>query len=492
MEVSMQSRGEKGQALLLVVVAMGILLIGALGLAIDVAHIYGHHQMAQVAADAAAQAGILSIFNETNSTGPAAFPTSGAFTCGTTDARTPCQYAAANGFGGTAADSVTLDYPGSGAVPGVTLSTAVPVNVLRATVVRTLNTGLIRFLGPSTSTAKAIAIAAIVDVVAPIPILITHPSLSGALSSNGNPTVTICGGPSKSIQVNSYSATSLNMNSNTTIDLSKAGPNDSLLNPCTTGTGADFGNTGGPSAYPFTFISGVGKYVQPSGIFYDPLADILAPAVPAAATGPSTVLSGVNGCPVASCQLYSPGLYPTGIKVKNETALFQPGLYYIQGTYGFKNEANGVMQMATGATAAPDTGAGMVVYNTGSGTFDVGSNSSANLVGSDAASIYRGILFFEDRNAPANTGIGGSDEHRFGGGGAMVLRGTIYISNSLSVMQTTAGQYQSVLLQGTPGNTTQIIGEIIVSALKLGGNASILMQLDPTATLNVRQVALVK
>ena len=148
--------------------------------------------------------------------------------------------------------------------------------------------------------------------------------------------------------------------------------------------------------------------------------------------------------------------------------------------------------MATGFASDPSTGAGMVVYNTGAGTFDVGANSAANLVGSDPTSVYKSILFFEDRSGPANTGVGASAQHKFGGGGAVFLKGTIYISNSLSIMKATPGQYQTVLLQGTPGSTTKIVGEIIVSALKLGGNASITMQLDPTATLNIRQVALVK
>jgi Flp pilus assembly protein TadG len=490
----MKRRYEKGQALLLVVVAMGIFLIGALGLAVDGAQMYGHRQMAQAAADAGAQAGIMSIFNGTAGTGASAFPTSGTFNCAVSDLKTPCKYAAFNRFGGTAADIVTVDYPDSTAAPGVTLAASAPVNLIRVTVQRTIDTGLIRFLGPSTSTVKAVAIAAIVDVFAPVPILVTHPTLSGALSTNGGPTITICGGPTRSIQVNSSSATSLNMNSNTTIDLSKAGPLDSLLNPCTTGTGADFGDFGGPGTPNFTFVSGVGKFVQPASPILDPLASVPEPAAPAAAPAATALANNVSGCPVAPpkpCKLYSPGLYAGGISIQNETAVFKPGLYYMEGG-GFKNRSNGMMVMATGFASDPNTGAGMVVYNHGAGTFDVGSNSAANLVGSDAGSIYKSILFFEDRNAPANTGVGGSDEHRFGGGGEVFLKGTIYISNSLSVMTATAGHYQNVLLQGTPGSNTRIVGEIIVSTLKMGGNAGITMQLDATATLNIRQVALVK
>ena len=85
----MRRNSEKGQAILLAVAAMGIFLIGALGLAVDGATLYGHREMAQAAADAAAQAAILSVFNGTN-TGANAFAgsTSYTHTCSTTDAIT--------------------------------------------------------------------------------------------------------------------------------------------------------------------------------------------------------------------------------------------------------------------------------------------------------------------------------------------------------------------------------------------------------------------
>lgn len=41
----MRRRNEKGQALLLVVLALGIFMIGAVGLAVDGAQMYGHRQM---------------------------------------------------------------------------------------------------------------------------------------------------------------------------------------------------------------------------------------------------------------------------------------------------------------------------------------------------------------------------------------------------------------------------------------------------------------
>ena len=68
-------RRESGQALLLVIVSLSLFVLGALGLAIDGAQLYAHRQMAQTAADAAAQAGIMSIFDGTNATAPNPFAT---------------------------------------------------------------------------------------------------------------------------------------------------------------------------------------------------------------------------------------------------------------------------------------------------------------------------------------------------------------------------------------------------------------------------------
>jgi len=80
---------ENGQAMLLVVVASGMFLIGALGLAIDGSQYFTQHTMAQAAADAAAEAGIMSIFDGTNTGSNAYSASAGQFNCTTTDVRTP-------------------------------------------------------------------------------------------------------------------------------------------------------------------------------------------------------------------------------------------------------------------------------------------------------------------------------------------------------------------------------------------------------------------
>jgi len=137
----------------------------------------------------------------------------------------------------------------------------------------------------------------------------------------------------------------------------------------------------------------------------------------------------------------------------------------------------------------------MLVYNTGSaakptqaGQFNLGADGGLNLVGSPANSSYLGILFFQDRASDANTG---KNAHSLGGGGAMTLQGTIYITNTLATMKGDATHYQELDLQGTPGSGTTIRGEIIVGALGLGGNAGITMNLNSNNAPNVRQVAMV-
>jgi hypothetical protein len=521
----MRRMKQRGQAILMVVLAMGLLLVGALGLAVDGAQIYAHHHMAQAAADAAAMAGIMSIFNSSNNDGVSTDFSTADFTCTTTAGSTPCLYARNNGFGGSAGDTVRVEFNPTVTVSGIAgLSSVDPTNLIRVTITRTLGNGLIRMLGgPATSLTKATATAAIMEETATIPIIVTHPTLPGSFQTNGGsgggpPTLTICGGAQRSVQVNSQGADppsfadALSFSGNAVIDLHKAGVADD--GHCNTGTGGDFGSYGGPITFPSTnlLLGTTGHYIQPSSPILDPLATVPQPAVPAAAAPLVTVGTGVNGCPTGPCALFSPGLYdsstPTtnigsggkaggpGIWVKNVFALFKPGVYYINGS-GFNIDTGSGAAMATGFTADPNTGQGMVVFNTGSGNGDIfnfngnaGSLGGITLLGAPLASIYKGILFFQDRGAGAHRGVGSEKAHSIQGGGAIALTGTIYINQNLATVNDT--HYQTLQLQGNAGSSTSITGEIIASVLQLGGTAGITMNLDPNYRLLTRQVALVK
>ncbi len=108
------------------------------------------------------------------------------------------------------------------------------------------------------------------------------------------------------------------------------------------------------------------------------------------------------------------------------------------------------------------------------------------MVGTPEGSAYKGMLFFSDRTTTVRK------SHSLGGGGNLSLVGTLYLTNTLANTTASPSNYQSLSLQGNPGNATNITGEIITEALSLGGTSGITMTLSPNSTLHIRQVALVK
>lgn len=514
---------QRGQAVVMATVALGVFLLGAIGLAIDTAQLYAMRQMAQAAADAAAQAAVLSMFNKTN-VGANEFATATDYkhTCGAADAIAPCSYAARNGFPGGGTNTVSIDVPTPadiGLDPGI-LSPYDPVNLLRVSITRKVSTWFMPLLGGAVSAdVSARATAALVGVTAPTPILVTHPSLDHALSTNGTTLIQICGGPDKSIQVNSASSVAYaSPKAGGLIDLSKAGPADA--GDCTTGTGADFGVFGGASENPGSVSLGsTGDYLQPSSIVKDPFAGIPQPLPPDALGSSKTIKAGEDGCVYTECTEYSPGRYPGGLEIKGGLpVIFRPGLYYLQGGSGFQlknvvaggGAASNWNAMCVGCAEDSDTGAGMVVFDTGpagstagsnpAGGFSIDTNVSVTLKGSTKTEVnakgetvpkgpYYGMLFWEDRTADAHTG---TSAHKFGkGNGCFTLIGNIYATNTDSIMANPA-HYQEVEYNGNPCSNTVQQGYIVVSSLQIVGTTVIKMNLNQKGFLTVRRIALVK
>jgi len=177
-------------------VGLSLFLLGAVGFAINGSNLYAQRQMAQAAADAAAQAQAMSILAGTNT-----FNSATSFTCDSSHlSTTPCTYAGWNGFNQTS-DTVSVSISGT-APAGVsaTCSPDYPTDCFsQVTAARTVNTTFMRFLGPTSSTVKAIAVAAITQITSPVPIIVAHPTLSQSFSLSGtgsspNGKVIICGG----------------------------------------------------------------------------------------------------------------------------------------------------------------------------------------------------------------------------------------------------------------------------------------------------------
>lgn len=548
-----KQKAQSGQAVFFFILGLTFFLLGAVGLGIDGAHLYAQYQMAQAAADAAAEAGIMSLYDSTNvSTAPHYFnPSSGVHTCAASDAGTPCYYAQTlNGFN-SASTSDTVTYEPNPSGTGISNLSSDPVNLLRVTVSRAVPTTLMRLLGPTATTVSASGTAAILTVLSPMPIVVLHPSLAGAFSKNGSNSVIICGGPTRSIQVNSKDGTAVSVSGNSgSINLSHAGPLDS--GNCVAGTGASFGNTGGPTSNPTGLMLGTlpGSYLQPDSPITDPLINMPVPPSSIKTTpikggfvwdvGGSTNANNY-GCPSTlpssvQCRLYSPGYYDTGIQLGQSNsafAVFRPGIYYINHG-GFQLNSNSIARMAGSPYNTDPTGittwtSGMLIYNspstpvsTSNDILSITANSGqiqnitypdATQCGTDqvTGAVLGGNCLVGAGGGALTTGLCASSallnsvyygtlffqdrtvvktlNHSVYGGGGLTLKGTIYAAHTSTALD---GTYQSVTLQGNGGSTTTLQGQIIVDALTLGGTSSIAMDLSGLACYKIRQVALVQ
>src|ERR1051326_4461421 len=276
MMTTRQTRGRRaarqaGQAFLLVVVVVGVFLLGVLGLTTDYTQIWARRQMVQAAADAACQAGAGDIFIKYEN--PNLFTNSwigSSYNCSTNTTSSPCVYAAANGYSGS---NVSVSFPSS--VTGVTAPGSsfgtIANPFIKVTVTDSVSMSFTRILSSTRSVAiQASAVCGLQPISVPVPLAVLHPTEDASFSVQGNPTITIYGGPNRSIQVDSSSASAANAGGSSLVDLTHAGPN---------GTGADFGVFGSESQ-PSQVHTGTGKWLSPALPYGDPWVTVAAPAVP--------------------------------------------------------------------------------------------------------------------------------------------------------------------------------------------------------------------
>lgn len=303
-----------------------------------------------------------------------------------------------------------------------------------------------------------------------------------------------------------------------------------------------------PSAPIADPLAGITAPAQPTNV----------PGAPAIIPAGSTT----NGCPdPGGCYEYQPGYYPSGICVGKggctyktyTTAIFQPGIYYIVGGMSASS-----LSCLRPSTAVGDGSGGTIFYFADGNSISVGSNtggcgitafniltgsgSLANGVKCTAASQIpqnlqtqgtldgsvllapcqvppttnalcapncslnfgdplgitdtigeqRGILFFQNRGQNAGT------NPSWGGGGAMLLAGTMYFHQCVTTGSDT-GQgcvgtaFNDVTtLGGGSGSTTYVLGDIITDGLNLHGNSGITMDLNPSATLTTLKASLLQ
>jgi len=579
-------RKEAGQVMLVVLLALGLFLVGGIAIAVDMGNLWFHRQAAQSAADAACTAGAMDLLVDAT----AGTTTQGHFTAGTnfdcnastpntaTSDPAPCQYAALNDYNSNMSPSSTaignnvyVSFPPrTSPPPGVTPpdATLAPHPFIRVDVLENVQSyfsGLLN--GRTNQPIRAFAVCGTVSAKSPIPIVVLHPTKSGALHFNGTPTIDILGGPSRSIQVNSSSATAVDLGGHGGVVLecggtSFVGSNLGVFGGPTTQTPSSgtCPTVGGGAPSPTNPIvsaslpTGGGFYPGSTGVWStaspiaDPFALVPAPSIPSDPVVPTdTDMAGnvscstsasikagncvvayhVHGCPdPGNCKLFTRGHYDTGICIGSggscggpiTTALFDPGVYYIENGLALKSNS-----MVRPGTGVGDGTGGTMFYLTGtsvscsgqSGLICVGSNSGkggldpfvtsgvkcpagpaldptlgvpANLDGSvllapcsgtygDPLAQYRGLLFFQDR--ASNVGGG------WGGGGGFLLAGSMYFHQN-----TTFGT--TYTLQGGSSGSSYVLGEIVADSLQLGGNSAINMALNPNAAFNTLKVSLLQ
>jgi hypothetical protein len=297
---------QRGQAFLVIVIFVAFLLLAVMGLATDYSQIWAHRQMAQGAADAACEAAVADLFLK--GTDPSAstdfssldFTWIGStFDCSAKPNSVPCQYAALNGYSGS---NVSVSFPGSlPGVPAIPAAFGAIANpYVQVSITEPVPMTFTRLASNSgTVNISARAGCGLIAVSTPVPLVVLHSKASQSLYVGGSGSIKIIGGPSRSIQVNSNSATAVNVAS---VDLSLAGPS---------GTGADFAVFGGPATKPSGVnVGSTGNYLPGANPFGDPFAAVAAPSAPAAVGAATPVPFGMNGCPDPSgCVEFARGNY---------------------------------------------------------------------------------------------------------------------------------------------------------------------------------------
>jgi hypothetical protein len=88
----------------------------------------------------------------------------------------------------------------------------------------------------------------------------------------------------------------------------------------------------------------------------------------------------------------------------------------------------------------------------------------------------RGFLMFQDRATP-------SANQSWGGGGSMLLAGTMYFHNNTDFSDT-------FTLNGNSGSSTYVLGDIVADNVSLKGDSQVTMDLNTSVVFNVLKASI--
>lgn len=363
--MTLWSRDDRGQALILIAIALGALLLGV-GLALDTGQLFVARRAAQTAADAGAWAGAAVLY----AGGSAAQARSAAATDATRNGYTDGGFVTVT----TASPPASGTYANDPGYIEVTITEQV----------------LTRFLLGATGSRSAITVRATAGLArsgSGEAIVVTRASGSSTLTLNGSTRLTVSGG-----------GTSTNSTSNTAINIGSGG----LL------TGTFHRVTGNVSGT-------VAGRMSPA-----PSVGVPATADPfAAVAGPSTTsLPVFAGLTITTPVTLSPGVYTSLVTVGNSgVASLNPGNYVFRA---------GLRTTGTGSLVIAGSG-GVLLYNANAsypaaggacGNLSLAGTGTMSLSASRTGS-YAGMLLFQDRSCTNGAAI----SVRTG----TTLNGTLYV-----------------------------------------------------------------
>jgi hypothetical protein len=524
-----------------VVLILSLFLLGVLALAVDFTNIWFHRQTAGAAADAACEAGAMDLLGKAGglTLASAGFTPGTASNCVTSPSATICTYAAINGYNGgvnseSASNSVSWTFPASVAGVAAPPASQVTYPFLKVSIAENVATYFVSLLQASHyQTINVSCTCGVVQSKVAAPMVVLSPTASGAFSYAGGGHLNVVGGPRRSLQVNSSSSTAVKWIASGIINLSAGGPNF---------TGSDAAVVGGPATAP-----GSGGYNGgTTGVWRanvlpvaDPYGGVPAPAKPANAPAPQWVQYGIDGCPDTrnsvyvsksqpneSCMEFYPGYYPSGINIPSamnsySTAIFAPGIYYLNGS--LTSGSSDTIRMAKPAGYQRTDGV-MFYFLTGSLSFsgctgctnasidnvsstDLTCDGSTPATGLNMASTIPGNVLVgqcaqngtywdsagdttDSRGTPGSRGLLVFQAHAdttqavFNGSGSLAFSGALYFH---------ATNYTDVLsLSGGAANGTFILGEIVADQVSLTGSGVINLALNPLPSTSELKAAMLQ
>ena len=392
-------RRRSGQAMILLTLAM-VPMFGLMGLVTDLGYMHFVKMTAQTAAEAGAQAAMINF--HANVGGSVFTCTQTGVTCATTPTTCPsnittpansiqdgCMYAQAHGFSGTN-QWVTYQTGVSGVPPTVSGMASASYWIT----FRALQKVPLMFSAVLGNTSGLVAARSTVALIgASDCIYALDPSASGAVSVKGTASLTAsCG-----IYDDSNSSSAM----------------------LTTGTAT-------LSATEYDVVGNVSVHtpLSPSpNTGVNPVSDPLS-SLPAPASAPYTCDYVNYTASNWTNPTLNPGVYCGGINIKNNNYTLTTGTYILVGG-----------GLTTQNSNANITGNNVTIYNTYGSTnkgnysyspVSIDANSTVSLT-APTTGTYAGILFFEDRSAPASS-------DNYGGGSSAVYQGVIYAKNAAVTM----------------------------------------------------------